>query len=301
MGYTLDQNIHGAIAMPASKALGGRFSFPDTPLSVNRVGFGAMQLPGPGVWGPPKDHATAIAVLREAIALGIDHIDTSDFYGPYVANQLIAEALHPYPKNLVIVSKVGGRRGADRSWLPAYRSDELTSAVHDNLRNLKLDAIDIVNLRLGAGGDAVSLDKTLSTLIGLREKGFIRHIGLSNVTPAQYAEARKMTDIVCVQNLYNVVHRDDDGFIDSLAKDGVAYVPFFPLGGFAPLQAEALDRTAASLGTTKHRVALAWLLQRAPNMLLIPGTSSLEHLRENTSVADLALPAEAVAALNAMG
>jgi pyridoxine 4-dehydrogenase len=258
-----------------------------------------MQLPGPGVWGPPKDHAAAIAVLREAVDLGIDHIDTSDFYGPYVANQLIAEALHPYPKNLVIVSKIGGRRGPDASWLPAYSPKELESAVHDNLRNLKIAAIDVVNLRLGAGGES-SLESTLPTVIGLKQKGLIRNIGLSNVTPEQYAQARKLTDIVCVQNLYNVVQRQDDAFIDQLAKDGVAYVPFFPLGGFASLQAEALDKVAASLGASKHQVALAWLLQRAPNMLLIPGTASPAHLRENTAVADLRLPPEAVAALDAI-
>lgn len=282
--------------------LGGRFAFPGTSLSVNRVGFGAMQLPGPGVWGPPKDHAEAIAVLREAVDLGIDHIDTSDFYGPYVANRLIREALHPYPKNLVIVTKIGGRRGDDKSWLPAYSRAELISAVHDNLRNLGVDALDVVNLRLGAGHGAgvPPLEDMLGTVIDLKREGHIRHIGLSNVTPEEFAQGRAMTEIVCVQNWYNLVKREDDAFIDDLAKQGVAYVPFFPLGGFAPLQAEALDKVAASLGITSRQAAQAWLLQRSPNMLLITGTSSRAHLRDNAAVGGIKLPADAVAALDAI-
>ncbi|MBS0470565.1 MAG: oxidoreductase [Proteobacteria bacterium] len=282
--------------------LGDRFTLPGTSLSVNRVGFGAMQLPGPGVWGPPKDHAEAIAVLREAIDLGIDHIDTSDFYGPYVANRLIREALHPYPKNLVIVTKIGGRRGDDKSWLPAYSRAELISAVHDNLRNLGVDALDVVNLRLGAGHGAhvPSFEEMLGTVIDLKREGHIRHIGLSNVTPEEFARGRAMTEIVCVQNWYNLVKRDDDAFIDDLAKQGVAYVPFFPLGGFAPLQAEALDRVAASLGITSRQAAQAWLLQRAPNILLITGTSARAHLRDNAAVGGIKLPADAIAVLDAI-
>jgi aryl-alcohol dehydrogenase-like predicted oxidoreductase len=280
-------------------SLGGRFTFPGTTLAVNRVGFGAMQLPGPGVWGPPRDHGEAIAVLREAIRLGINHIDTSDFYGPYVANQLIREALHPYPGDLVIVSKIGGKRGPDKSWNPAYSRAEVESAVHDNLRHLGIDALDVVNLRLGAGGD-MPFDEPLEALLDCQRRGLIRHLGLSNVTPEQYRRIRKSTDVVCVQNLYNIVQRNDDAFVDALARDGVAYVPFFPLGGFMPLQAEALDQVAAKVGATSRQVALAWLLQRAPNMLLITGTSSVAHLRENSSVADLHLPADAVATLNSI-
>ncbi|MBV9419997.1 MAG: oxidoreductase [Alphaproteobacteria bacterium] len=282
--------------------LGGTFTFPGTSMTVHRVGFGAMQLPGPGVYGPPKDHAEAIRVLREAIRLGIDHIDTSDFYGPHVANQLIAEALHPYPKNLVIVTKIGGKRGADKSWNPAYTKDELISAVHDNLRNLKVDVLDIVNLRLGAGHGAAQppLEEMLGTVIDLQRQGHIRHIGLSNVTPAEFAQARKLTPVVCVQNWYNLVKRDDDAFIDDLAKQGVAYVPFFPVGGFAPLQSEALAKVAAQLNTSTFNVAQAWLLQRSPNMLLITGTSSVAHLKENAAVANLKLPPDALATLNAL-
>jgi pyridoxine 4-dehydrogenase len=280
--------------------LGGRFTFPGTSLSVNRVGFGAMQLPGPGVFGPPKDHAEAVAVLRAVIAIGIDHIDTSDFYGPHVANQLIREALHPYPKGLVLVTKIGARRGADGSWNPAYSKAEVESAVHDNLRNLGIDAIDIVNLRLGAGGDA-PFQEPLDALLELKRKGLIKHLGASNVTPEQYATIRKSTPVVCVQNLYNVAHRADDAFIDALAKDGVAYVPFFPLGGFAPLQSEALEAVAKQVGASSRQVALAWLLQRSPNMLLIAGTSSRAHLTENATVADIRLPPDAIAQLDAIG
>lgn len=283
--------------------LGGRFSFPGTSSSVNRVGFGAMQLPGEGVFGPPRDHAAAIAVLREAVKLGIDHIDTSDFYGPHVANHLIREALHPYPKDLTIVTKIGGRRGADKSWLPAYSQDELISAVHDNLRNLRVDALDTVNLRLGAGhgADVPPLEEMLSVVIELKRQGLIRDIGLSNVTPQEFAIGRSMTDIVCVQNWYNLARRDDDAFIDSLALQGIAYVPFFPLGGFAPLQSQTLDKVAASLGATSRQVAQAWLLQRAPNILLITGTSSVAHLRENAAAATLRLPREALEALDSVG
>jgi len=282
--------------------LGGTFTFPGTSMTVNRVGYGAMQLPGPGVYGPPKDHATAIAVLREAVRLGINHIDTSDFYGPHVANQLIREALHPYPKDLVIVSKIGGKRGADKSWQPAYSKEELISAVHDNLRNLKVDAMDVVNLRLGAGHGAgiPAFEDMLETVIGLKKQGHIKQIGLSNVMPAEFAKGKAMTPIVCVQNWYNVAKRDDDAFIDDLAKQGVAYVPFFPVGGFAPLQSDTLEKVAAQVGATSRQVAQAWLLQRAPNMLLITGTSSPAHLQENAAVAAINLPPDAVARLNSI-
>jgi aryl-alcohol dehydrogenase-like predicted oxidoreductase len=283
--------------------LGGRFTFPGTGLSVNRVGFGAMQLPGPGVYGPPKDHAEAIAVLREAVRLGIDHIDTSDFYGPHVANRLIREALHPYPEHLVLVTKIGAKRGADKSWNPAYSKNELIAAVHDNLRHLGIDALDIVNLRLGAGhgAEVPPLEEMLGIVIDLKRQGLIRHIGLSNVTPEEFARGRAMTEIVCVQNWYNLAKRGDDAFIDDLARQGVAYVPFFPLGGFAPLQADALDKVAAELGATSRQVAQAWLLHRAPNILLITGTSSVAHLRDNAAVATLKLSPDALAALDAIG
>jgi pyridoxine 4-dehydrogenase len=289
--------------MTTQQALGGRFTFPGTTMTVARVGYGAMQLPGEGVFGPPKDHATAIAVLREAIKLGINHIDTSDFYGPHVANHLIREALHPYPDNLVIVTKIGGRRGADKSWLPAYSRDELISAVHDNLRHLKVDALDIVNLRLGAGHGAnvPPFEEMLGTVIDLKRQGHVRHIGLSNVTQAEFDKGRTMTDIVCVQNWYNLARRDDDAFIDALAKHGVAYVPFFPVGGFAPLQSETLEKVAESVGATTMQVAQAWLLRRAPNVLLITGTSSLAHLRENARVAEIRLPPDTIAALDSIG
>jgi aryl-alcohol dehydrogenase-like predicted oxidoreductase len=283
----------------AQQSLGGQFTFPGTSLTVARVGFGAMQLPGPGVWGPPRDHATAIAVLREVVGLGINHIDTSDFYGPYVANQLIREALHPYPKDLVIVTKIGGKRGPDKSWNPAYSKAEVESAVHDNLRNLGVDALDVVNLRLGAGGET-PFEEPLEALLACKRRGLIKHLGLSNVTPEHYREIRKSTDVVCVQNLYNIAQRNDDAFVDSLARDGVAYVPFFPLGGFMPLQSEALDKVATAIGATTRQVALAWLLQRAPNILLIAGTSSLAHLRENSSIAELRLPPDAIVMLNSI-
>jgi len=271
---------------------------------VKRIGYGAMQLAGPGVFGPPKDRHGALAVLREALASGVDHIDTSDYYGPYVTNQLIREALHPYSDNLVIVTKIGARRGPDGSWQPAFSAEDLTSAVHDNLRNLKIDALDVVNLRLmfGVHGPAEgSIEAPLAVLAGLQRQGLVRHIGLSNVTRKQVEEGRAIADIVCVQNHYNLAHREDDALIDELAGLAIAYVPFFPLGGFTPLQSTALSDVAKALGATPMQVALAWLLRRGPNILLIPGTASLDHLRENLAVADLELPSVAVAALNQIG
>ncbi|MFB2565481.1 aldo/keto reductase family oxidoreductase [Rhizobium sp. IMFF44] len=268
---------------------------------VKRLGYGAMQLAGPGVFGPPKDHDTALAVLREAIASGVDHIDTSDFYGPHVTNQLIREALHPYRDDLVIVTKIGARRGADASWLPAFSREELTQAVHDNLRNLGLDVLDVVNLRimLDVHGPAEgSIEAPLTILADLQRKGLVRHIGLSNVTATQIAEGRGIIEIVCVQNQYNLAHRADDALIDALARDGIAYVPFFPLGGFSPLQSSALSDVATRLEATPMQVALAWLLHRAPNILLIPGTSSLAHLRQNIAAAELKLPKDAIAELD---
>ncbi|MBZ9734654.1 aldo/keto reductase family oxidoreductase [Mesorhizobium sp. CA18] len=260
--------------------------------SVHRLGYGAMQLAGKGVFGPPKDHDAAIAVLREAVSQGVNHIDTSDYYGPYVTNKLIREALAPYPDNLTIVTKIGARRGEDASWLPAFTADELEQAVHDNLRNLGLEVMDVVNLRImfGVHGPAEgSIEAQVTKLAELQRKGLVRHIGLSNVTRAQIAEGRKICDIVCVQNQYNLAHRDDDALIDELARDGIAYVPFFPLGGFSPLQSSTLSDVAERLGATPMQVALAWLLQRSPNILLIPGTSSAEHLRENLAAAELEL------------
>ena len=269
--------------------------------TVKRLGYGAMQLAGPGVFGPPKDRASAVAVLREAVASGVDHIDTSDFYGPHVTNQIIREALHPYPRDLVIVTKIGARRGPDGSWNPAFSPEDLTAAVHDNLRNLGLDVLDVVNLRLmfGVHGPAEgSLAAPLTILADLQRQGLVRHIGLSNVTPAQIAEGRGIAEIVCVQNMYNLAHRDDDAMIDELAAAGTAYVPFFPLGGFTPLQSTALSDVARELGATPMQVALAWLLRRAPNILLIPGTSSVGHLHENLGATDLDLTATAMAALD---
>jgi len=267
---------------------------------VKRMGYGAMQLAGPGVFGPPKDHDTALAVLRAAVAAGVDHIDTSDFYGPHVTNRLIREALHPYPAELTIVTKVGAVRGADASWNPAQSPAELTSAVHDNLRNLGVDALDVVNLRIT--GDIHepsegSIGARFAVLADLQRQGLIKHLGLSNVTAAQVAEAQQIAEVVCVQNHYNLVHREDDALVDELGRQGIAYVPFFPLGGFTPLQSETLSRIAAKLGATPMQVALAWLLQRAPNILLIPGTSSLSHLRENLEAAALVLTDETIAAL----
>jgi pyridoxine 4-dehydrogenase len=271
---------------------------------VKRIGYGAMQLAGPGVFGPPTDPDAALAVLREAVAHGVNHIDTSDYYGPHVTNQLIRKALHPYRHDLVIVTKLGARRGTDGSWLPAFSAEELTQGVHDNLRNLGLDVLEVVNFRsMGSlhGPAEGSIEAPLSALAELQRKGLVRHIGLSNVTPVQIAEGRRICEIVCVQNEYNLAHRGDDPLIDELARDGIAYVPFFPLGGFSPLQSSILCEVAERLGATTMQVALAWLLRRAPNILLIPGTSSIAHLRENLAAPDLDLPEEAVTALDGMG
>lgn len=268
---------------------------------VHRIGYGAMQLAGPGVFGPPKDRDAALAVLREAVASGVDHIDTSDFYGPHVTNQLIREALHPYRDDLLIVTKVGAKRGDDGSWLPAFSGEALAAAVQDNLRNLGLDVLDVVNLRImfdTHGPAEGSIEAPLSALAELQRQGLVRHIGLSNVTAAQIAEGRRICDIVCVQNHYNLAHRDDDDLVDALAGDGIAYVPYFPLGGFNPLQSSTLDAVAARLGATPMQTALAWLLQRAPNILLIPGTSSVAHLRENLAAGGLVLPEDAVRELD---
>jgi pyridoxine 4-dehydrogenase len=283
--------------------LGGAFALPGTSMTTNRMGYGAMQLAGPQVWGPPRDVDAAIAVLREAVTAGVDHIDTSDFYGPHVTNQIIKRALHPYSDDLVIVTKVGARRGEDKSWIHALSRQELIDGVHDNLRNLGLDTLDVVNLRVGGvmGPSEGSIEEPLTVLAELKQQGLIRSIGLSNVSPVQLAEAQAITQIICVQNLYNVAHRSDDGFIDDLAKQGIAYVPFFPLGGFSPLQSSKLDAVAASLQATPMQVALAWLLQRSPNILLIPGTSSLEHLRENLKAATLQIPPELIANLDSIG
>jgi pyridoxine 4-dehydrogenase len=272
---------------------------------VKRIGYGAMQLAGPGVFGPPKDRDAALAVLRAALVAGIDHIDTSDFYGPHITNQLIREALSPYPDDLTIVTKIGAVRGADASWNPALSAEQLTQAVHDNLRNLGVDMLDVVNLRLmfgdGHGPAEGSLEAPLTALAQLQQQGLVRHIGLSNVTTAQVAEGRKIAEIVCVQNQYNLAHRDDDALIDELAAAGIAYVPFFPLGGFSPLQSGTLDAVSAALGATRMQVALAWLLQRSPNILLIAGTSSLTHLHENLAAAEIVLPASALVDLDAIG
>jgi pyridoxine 4-dehydrogenase len=288
--------------------LASSFTLSGTSMTVNRVGYGAMQLAGRDgnklVWGPPRDVDAAIAVLREAVASGVNHIDTADFYGPHVTNQIIRKALSPYPDELVIVTKISARRGQDGSWIPAMSREELTAAVHDNLRNLGLDALDVVNLRSmfsihePAEG---SIEAPLTVLAELQQKGLVRHIGLSNVTPAQIAEARRIAPIVCVQNLYNLAHRADDALIADLARDGIAYVPFFPLGGFNPLQSSTLSDVAAHLDATPMQVALAWLLQRSPNILVIPGTSSIEHLRENLQVSKLRIPAEVIADLESIG
>jgi pyridoxine 4-dehydrogenase len=272
--------------------------------TVKRMGYGAMQLAGPQVFGPPKDRPRAVAVLREAVASGVDHIDTSDFYGPHVTNQIIREALHPYPDDLVLVTKIGARRGPDASWIPATSAADLTAAVHDNLRNLGVAALDVVNLRImfDAHGPAEgSIAEPLGVLADLQRQGLVRRIGLSNVTPRQVAEGRAITPIVCVQNAYNLAHRADDALVDDLAAAGIAYVPFFPLGGFSPLQSTTLSAVAARLGATPMQVALAWLLARAPNILLIPGTSSPEHLRENMAAAALRLPEDAMAGLDGIG
>ena len=283
--------------------LGGSFTLPGTSMTLNRMGYGAMQLAGPQVWGPPRDIDGAIAVLREAVAMGVNHVDTSDFYGPHVTNQIIKQALHPYPDGLVIVTKVGARRNEDKSWVHALSRQELADAVHDNLRNLGLDTLDVVNLRVGGvmGPSEGSIEEPLTVLAELKRQGLIHQLGLSNVTPEQLAEAQTITEIVCVQNLYNLAHRHDDGFINELAEQGIAYVPFFPLGGFSPLQSSALNATAASLEATSMQVALAWLLQRSPNILLIPGTSSVQHLRENLNAATLHLSPEMIADLDSIG
>ena len=289
--------------MTAQTDLAGTFTLPGTPMTVSRMGYGAMQLAGPQVWGPPRDVDEAIAVLREAVGSGVNHIDTSDYYGPHVTNQLIKQALHPYPKGLVIVTKLGARRGSDKSWIPARSRQELIDGVHDNLRNLELDALDVVNLRVGGMMEPSegSIEEPLAVLAELKRQGLIRHIGLSNITPSQLVEAQTITEIVCVQNFYNVAHRNDDGFILDLAAQGIAYVPFFPLGGFTPLQSSALDAAAAALKATPMQVALAWLLQRSPNILLIPGTSSLKHLRENLQAATLEITSEVLAQLDSIG
>lgn len=282
--------------------LAGSFTLPGNSMTLNRMGYGAMQLAGPGVWGPPQDVNTAITVLREAVESGVNHIDTSDYYGPHVTNQLIKQALYPYAKDLVIVTKVGARRGPDKSWIHALSRHELVDAVHDNLRNLGLDHLDVVNLRVGGITEPGqgSIEEPLIVIAELKRQGLIRHIGLSNISPKQLAEARTIAEIVCVQNFYNVAHRNDDAFIDDLAAQGIAYVPFFPLGGFTPLQSSTLDAAAASLDATPMQVALAWLLQRSPNILLIPGTSAVEHLRENLRAATLQIPVDVIAELDAI-
>jgi aryl-alcohol dehydrogenase-like predicted oxidoreductase len=288
--------------MSTQANLAGTFTFPGTSLTVHRMGYGAMQLAGPHVFGPPRDRNAALAVLREAIATGVNHIDTSDFYGPHVTNQIIREALHPYPDNLVIVTKVGARRGGDGSWIMDASREGLTQGVHDNLRNLGLDTLDVVNLRVGGVTEPSdgSIEEPFTVLAELKSQGLIRHLGLSNVSPAQLAEAQKITEVICVQNLYNVALRNDDSFLRDLAAQGIAYVPFFPLGGFTPLQSSLLDDAASSVGATPMQVALAWLLQRSPNILLIPGTSSVDHLRENLQAAVLQLPPEVIASLDSI-
>jgi len=288
--------------MSKDTKLDDTFTFTGTPLTVNRMGYGAMQLAGPHVFGPPKDRAAAVGVLREALAAGVNHIDTSDFYGPHVTNQIIKEALHPYKDGLVIVTKVGARRGDDGSWILDTSRECLTDSVQDNLRNLGLDVLDVVNLRVGgvAAPTEASIEEPFTVLAELKQKGLIRALGLSNVTPKQLAEAQKIAPVVCVQNFYNVVQRADDAFVDALAQQDIAYVPFFPLGGFTPLQSSSLDEVAGSLDATPMQVALAWLLHRAPNVLLIPGTSSVAHLRENLAAADLELTADTLARLDAI-
>jgi len=285
--------------------LGGKFTFPGTSMTVHRMGYGAMQLAGPGVFGPPRDPDAAVAVLREAVAAGVNHIDTSDFYGPHVTNQIIKKALHPYPNGLAIVTKVGARRGNDKSWIHDVTRKNLIDSVHDNLRNLGVETLDVVNLRAwgdnGQGPGEEPLTEPLSVLAELKQQGLIRHLGLSNVTPKQLKEAQPITDIVCIQNLYNVAHRNDDSFIDDLARQRIAYVPFFPLGGFNPLQSASLDTVATSLRATPMQVALAWLLHRSRNILLIPGTSSVQHLRENLNAATLQIPAAVITDLDAIG
>jgi len=288
--------------MIAQTDLAGSFTLPGTSMTVNRMGYGAMQLAGPGVFGPPRDVDAAIAVLRKAVESGVNHIDTSDYYGPHVTNQIIKQALHPYADGLVIVTKLGARRGADKSWIPALSRQELIDGVHDNLTNLGLDALDVVNLRVGGFTEPSegSIEEPLTVLVELKRQGLIRHIGVSNVSPKQFTQAQSITEILCVQNFYNVAQRRDDAFIDDLAAQGIAYVPFFPLGGFTPLQSSELNAAAASLQATPMQLALAWLLQRSPNILLIPGTSSSEHLRENLQAATLRIPSEVLATLDSI-
>jgi pyridoxine 4-dehydrogenase len=283
-------------------SLGGSLTLPTTSMTVRRMGYGAMQLAGPQVWGPPRDPEEAVKVLRVAIAAGVNHIDTSDYYGPHVTNQIIKQALHPYDEGLVIVTKVGARRGADKSMVPARARQELIDAVHDNLRSLGLDTLDVVNLRVGGAGKPSegSIEEPLTVLAELRRQGLIRHLGLSNVTPRQFEEAQRISTIVCVQNFFNIAQRDDDTFVDDLSKQGVAYVPFFPLGGFTPLQSSDLDVVAASIRATPRQVALAWLLHRAPNILLIPGTSSVRHLLENLEAVALQLSPETMMTLDSV-
>lgn len=292
--------MNTAVSMPSIIDLGGTFTPVGSDLALKRMGYGAIQLTGPMAFGPPQDRAAAISVVREAVRLGINHIDTSDYYGPQIANEIIREALHPYPDDLAIVTKVGARRGPDKSWPVALSRDELIGAVHDNLRHLGLDALDIVNLRVGDqfGPNENSIAEPLSVLAELEAEGLIRHIGLSNVSPRQFDEATTIAKIVCVQNHYNLAHRRDDAFIEALTAQGIAYVPFFPLGGFRPLQSPLLDEAATSLGVTTRQVALAWLLQRSPNVLIIAGTSSIEHLRDNAKAASLSLPMDVVARLD---
>jgi pyridoxine 4-dehydrogenase len=289
--------------MTKLKKLGGTFTLRGTSTELYRMGYGAMQLTGPEIWGPPQDVDAAIAVLQEAIGAGVNHIDTSDYYGPHVTNQIIKKALHPYPTGLVIVTKLGARRGEDKSWIPALSRKELIDGVHDNLRNLGVDSLEVVNLRVGGMMEPTegSTEEPLTVLAELKREGLVRHIGLSNVTPRQFQEGQKITEIVCVQNFYNLTHRNDDAFVGALRKQGIAYVPFFPLGGFMPLQSSALDRVAASLEASPMQVALAWLLQRSPNILVIPGTSSVKHLRDNLGAAAMELPADAITALNEIG
>jgi aryl-alcohol dehydrogenase-like predicted oxidoreductase len=288
--------------MPTNSLPGGTFALADD-ITVNRVGYGAMQLAGPGVFGPPADRDEAVRVLREAVELGVDHIDTSDFYGPHVTNEIIREALHPYPENLTIVTKVGAKRDAGGGWPHARSPRELQEAVHDNLEHLGLEQLDVVNLRMGGveGPEEGSIAEGFEALAEMREAGLIRHLGVSTFSAEQVAEARSIAPVVCVQNMYNVAHREDDELIDSLAAEGIAYVPYFPLGGFSPLQAEELNAVATRKETTPMAVALAWLLQRSPNVLLIPGTSSVAHLRENVAGAGLELSAEDLAELDSIG
>jgi len=293
--------VNTGAATTTDRKPGGSFTFPGTSLTVHRMGYGAMRLSGPGIFGPPQDRDAAVAVLREAVAAGVNHIDTSDYYGPHITNQIIREALHPYPAGLVIVTKLGARRPADGSWAKATSPQELADGVHDNLRNLGLEALDIVNYRhmgSGHGPEEGSIAGQVTALAGLQRQGLIRHIGLSNVTTTQIAEARTIAPVVCVQNNYNVAHREDDALIDELARAGIAYVPFFPLGGFTPLQSSTLNSVAARLGATPMQTALAWLLHRSPNVLLIPGTSTVAHLRENIAATQLMLAPDALAELD---